>query len=109
MARFSQESQEDGTTVLSVGGEIDLAVARSSSVWPACLEQSNGIGLDLGEVTFIDSSGLGVLVRLRKEADAQSKPFSLVNTSPSVQRLLEVTGLGDIFSASAPPESTRGW
>ena len=65
-----------------------------------CLEQSSGIGLDLGDVTFIDSSGLGVLVRLRKEADAQSKPFSLVNVSPSVERLLEVTGLDDVFSPS---------
>lgn len=103
MARFSQEAQADGSTVLRVGGEIDLAVTEEFvTVAQSCLEESSGIGLDLGDVTFIDSSGLGVLVRLRKEAEAQSKPLSLVNTSPSVQRLLEVTGLGDIFSPSAP-------
>ncbi len=101
MARFSQDSQDDGTTVLSVAGEIDLAVAEDFvGVAQACLQQSQGITLDLGEVTFIDSSGLGVLVRLRKEAESQSKSFALTNVSSSVRRLLEVTGLDSTFSGS---------
>ena len=101
MARFAQELQGNGTTVLSVSGVIDLAVAEEFiGVARACLEQTSGIGLDLGEVTFIDSSGLGVLVRMRKEADQQSKSFTLVNLSPAVERLLEVTGLDNVFSSS---------
>ena len=98
MARFSQESQSDGTTVLSVAGEIDLAVTDDFvAVADACLAQASGIELDLGDVTFIDSSGLGVLVRVRKEADQQSKSFNLARVSPAVQRLLEVTGLDHVF------------
>lgn len=101
MARFSQELQADGSTVLNVAGEIDLAVAEEFvDVAKTCLDQTSGIGLDLGDVTFIDSSGLGVLVRLRKEADQQSKSFALVNLSPAVERLLEVTGLDNVFSSS---------
>lgn len=101
MARFSQEGQADGSTVLRVGGEIDLSVTDELvGVAQTCLQESRALDLDLGDVTFIDSSGLGVLVRLKKEADAQSKAFRLVNTSVSVQRLLEVTGLGHVFSAA---------
>lgn len=101
MARFAQEACEDGTTVLSIAGEVDLAVAEDFiGVAQTCLEQSKGIGLDLGRVTFMDSSGLGVLVRLRKEATQQSKSFALVNVSPSVERLLEVTGLDSVFYPS---------
>lgn len=101
MAHFAQEPQGNGTTVLSVSGEIDLAVADEfMGVARTCLELNGGIGLDLGQVTFMDSSGLGVLVRLRKEADGQSKSFTLVGVSPSVERLLEVTGLDNVFSSS---------
>jgi len=102
MARFSQEPQADGTSIVSVAGEIDLAVAEDFvGVAEACLRQGSGIQLDLGDVTFIDSSGLGVLVRLRKEAVEQDKTFRLANVSNSVERLLEVTGLDHVFYPSS--------
>lgn len=102
MARFSQDARDDGSSVLHVAGEIDLSVAEDFvAVAQACLEQSTGIDLDLADVTFIDSSGLGVLVRVRKEAEVQGKSFKLAEVSPSVQRLLEVTGLDSVFSPSS--------
>ncbi len=102
MARFSQETHEDGSAILSVAGEIDLAVTDEFVlVAQSCLKQGNGLSLDLGEVTFIDSSGLGVLVLMRKEAAEQDKTFRLANVSSSVERLLEVTGLDHVFYPSS--------
>ncbi len=101
MSHFSQEAHEDGSTILRISGEIDLAVAEELGVVAqACLQESTGIKLDLGEVTFIDSSGLGVLVRVHKDAVAKGKTFRLVSVSNSVERLLEVTGLDRVFYQS---------
>lgn len=98
MVEFRESSRSDGGCVLWVEGEVDLAVADEFlERGQGCLDQADVIELDLRGVTFIDSSGLGVLVRLRKEAAEKGKSLSLVNVSPATHRLLEITGLHSAF------------
>ena len=98
MAQFSQSTLDDGTAVLSVTGDVDLAEADAFvEAARECLARARGVDLDLSGVTFIDSSGLGALVRLRNDAAALAKPLHLANVSRSVDRLLQVTGLDDSF------------
>jgi len=52
--------------------------------------------LDLGEVTFIDSSGLSVLLLVNRERPT-SEPLTLRSPSPGVCRVLEITGLLEMF------------
>jgi anti-sigma B factor antagonist len=64
MADFRISRGEDGAAAtLHVAGEIDLAVAddlREAGL--SCLESNDpGVRVDLSEVTFIDSTGLGAL------------------------------------------------
>jgi anti-anti-sigma factor len=92
----------NGRGLLRIVGEIDLSVAdellREAL---AQLHGGNGLDLDLGGVTFLDSSGLGTLLRLRNEAENSSKSLSLFNVSASVMRLLEVTGLTGAFTVQS--------
>jgi anti-anti-sigma factor len=98
VVEFREGSRSDGGCVLWVEGELDLAVADEFlEKAKACLDRADAIELDLQGVSFIDSSGLGVLVRLRKEATEKGKAMSLVNVSPATHRLLEITGLHDTF------------
>ena len=48
--------------------------------------------LDVGEITFIDSSGLLALVQLSSQMNG-SAPLILSQVSPSVRRLLDIVGL----------------
>jgi len=48
--------------------------------------------LDVGEITFIDSSGLRALVQLSSQMNG-SAPLTLSQVSPSVRRLLDIVGL----------------
>jgi len=48
--------------------------------------------LDVGEITFIDSSGLRALLHLSQQMNG-SAPLVLSQVSPSVRRLLDVVGL----------------
>ena len=53
--------------------------------------------LDLGEVRFVDSSGLGTLVAIHRYADTAGSTFTLRRVPPQVQRLFEITRLHDLL------------
>jgi anti-sigma B factor antagonist len=91
-----------GDVVLALSGELDLA---ASAGWDASVSEALGqmptaITIDLGATTFVDSSGLRLLVLLTQRAQAVSTPFRLVNLPPPVVRLLEITGLTDLMNAA---------
>ena len=50
---------------------------------------------DLGDVEFIDSSGLRTLVTVHQQHEAAGSQLRLRNLSAAVARLLEITGLDD--------------
>jgi anti-anti-sigma factor len=55
--------------------------------------QANGrLVLDVGEITFIDSSGLRALLQLSQQMNGAA-PLVLSQVPPSVRRLLDVVGL----------------
>ncbi|TWD79757.1 anti-sigma B factor antagonist [Kribbella amoyensis] len=54
--------------------------------------------IDLAEVEFMDSSGLGVLVGAHKEAEAQGGSLELVNPHPRVTKILRITKLHKVLT-----------
>jgi anti-anti-sigma factor len=97
VAEFSEEVH-DGLCVIRVAGDIDLAAIDAFvEAVRSSLGRCEACKLDLGGVSFIDSSGLGTLVRLRKEADAQGTPLRLINVTETTARLLQLTGLTEVL------------
>jgi anti-anti-sigma factor len=79
-----------------LSGEFDMAA--TFTVEPALermLETPDLelITLDLSAVTFIDSVGLGVLVRFSREAEGRGTRLRIVPGPPDVQRVFDVAGL----------------
>jgi len=98
MAQFSEEVGGDGACVVRPAGELDLAaVEEFIDVVRGSLSRCSAVEIDLGDITFIDSSGLGALVRLRKEAEANEASLYLTKINPATDRLLRITGLIDFF------------
>jgi anti-anti-sigma factor len=56
--------------------------------------------VDASELSFIDSSAISELLRLREELAADGGSLKLVDVQPSVRRVLEITGLLDTFGVS---------
>jgi anti-anti-sigma factor len=90
-----------GCLSLPVVGEIDLHTvpdlerdATSALAGP----DVNTLALVLRGVTFIDSTGIGTLIRLRQAADEAGKNFVLRQPSESVRRVLRLTALVDDFT-----------
>jgi anti-sigma B factor antagonist len=89
--------------VLTVGlsGEIDLsAVEQIEPMVQSSMSDGQGyVVLDLASVSFIDSTGLRLLLRLKhRTEDAQLGSLLLGRISQPVRRLLDVTGLTERFA-----------
>lgn len=98
MTRFDERHDEDGGRVLAVTGDVEMSVVDEFVEQARRrLSEDEQLRVDLGDVSFIDSSGLGALVLLRNEAVAQAKSLSLLNVPPAIGRLLQLTGLRDAF------------
>jgi anti-anti-sigma factor len=102
MSEFTAEPHPEDPQVLLVSGELDLAAVNDfldrarSALGPA-----KPLELDLSGVTFIDSTGLGALVRLREEARAGGSDVVLAQVPRQVARILDITGLSEIFPDDA--------
>jgi anti-anti-sigma factor len=85
--------------VITVRGEVDLATAPEleSCVQQALVAAGDSVLLDLGGLTFIDSSGLRVLVALSNHARAKGAAISLRNVPRHAERVLDLTGLAEWF------------
>jgi anti-sigma B factor antagonist len=58
---------------------------------------TNRIVLDLSNVRFVDSAGLGSLFSLWREAQSKACDLEIVNLSPRVQKLVSLTRLDQVF------------
>jgi anti-anti-sigma factor len=82
-----------GIVVLALAGELDLTAAPAlrERLADARSAGPRGVVLDVGEVTFLDSSALRELLRAGAARGADGVPFMLVGVRPPVDRLLELT------------------
>jgi anti-sigma B factor antagonist len=94
------ESGQPGVQVLDVRGEIDVATSPElHEVLTTLLERGPELLIvNLTDVTFIDSTGLGVLVGAVRDMRVAGGDLRLVVTQPHIIRLLELTGLDEVFS-----------
>ena len=95
----------DGGVVVIASGEIDLASSpelRAALLAPDA--QAPNVVLDLREVTFIDSSGLGVIVGQQKRSQEDGYRFAVaVAAQSSVERILNLSGLVKVLDIVDDP------
>jgi anti-anti-sigma factor len=98
------EGRADGYT-LSVGGELDMATTRELIETVAQLV-GQGVApltLDLGALTFMDSTGLRGILAIRDLCEAERCELALTLGPRHVQRVFELTGTGDLLPFGSPP------
>jgi anti-sigma B factor antagonist len=97
-------SQElvNGTAVVTVRGEIDVASAPElrTLLHDVCGSDASTVAVDLRAVTFLDSSALGVLVGALRRCRENESDFRLIIDSPRLLRIFDITGLTSVFDIS---------
>ena len=101
---LSCRTEEDGSQVISVTGELDIATAEQAyayisdviDLWPA------PISVDLAGLTFCDASGLGALARVARHARQAGRQLELISVRPSLVKIMRITGLDRTFPELRP-------
>jgi anti-sigma B factor antagonist len=92
------------TATMSIGGEVDLLRAPAIATALRDLLATEGVQrvlLDLQEVSFMDSTGIQVLVAALHDATATGLTVTMTAVSAPVRRLLVLTGTNEAFGLTA--------
>jgi anti-sigma B factor antagonist len=92
--------QVDGVTILDCSGRITLgegSVQLRDAVRDLLSKGSKQILLNLGDVTYIDSSGIGELVSAFTTVRNQGGDLKLLNLTKKIHDLLQITKLYTVF------------
>lgn len=102
---------EPDRSVVRVYGEIDLAVRQNAGeLCNAVAERGVPLMIDAADVTFVDSAGMSVLVRMARDAEAGGYPVVLHNAPWMLKELLTITGVDRLlpFAEGEPTPDRPG-
>ncbi|MFI0433395.1 MAG: STAS domain-containing protein [Candidatus Nanopelagicales bacterium] len=102
-----QTSRVADADVVSVAGELDALAAPQLDDYLAALvaEQPTLLILDLSAVTFLDSTGLGVVIKALKHVREHGGEVAAVYTSPRVAKVFEITGIDQAMAVGESVEA----
>ena len=103
--RYEIESDQQGTTVLRLAGELDMATSPTLEKALHELQHRDvrEIVLDLRGLTFLDSMGLSALMKAHAAGQDGHRKVSFVRGGRSVQRVFAVTKMDERVEWVDPP------
>lgn len=94
---------------ICLNGELDLSAApeMQAELEPYVNQTGRTLILNLRNLDYIDSTGIGILIRMLKQRTAISSGFKLVDVTPKIKKLFDITGISqylDLEVAGIPHE-----
>jgi anti-sigma B factor antagonist len=95
--------------LVRVTGEVDLSWSQQvrKTILDA-LAKSKAVGVELSQVTYMDSSGIAALVEGFQTARAKGLKFGLVSASSPVRSVLALARLDKVFPMVDSAEAVKG-
>jgi anti-sigma B factor antagonist len=95
-------SKEGAQTVLALAGDLDVYTATHlrERLVDLIADTRPDLVIDLAELVFVDSTGLGTLVDGMKRVRQAGGTMALRSPTPSVQRVIDITGLSRVLPLS---------
>jgi len=102
---LSRRTGPDGSQVVSVAGELDIATAEQAYAYISEVIDSwpTTVSVDLSGLTFCDASGLGVLAKIARHARQAGRQLRLTSARPSLLKIIRLTGLDALFPELRSP------
>jgi anti-anti-sigma factor len=93
------KNQTGGKLVISLEGRLDTTTAPElqEQLIPE-FDRTKHIELDFKQLVYVSSAGLRVLLLGEKTAKAKGGAMSLVNVSPEIQEIFEMTGFSEVLT-----------
>lgn len=95
----SNFNSEDNTWIVNVGGELDVSTADKlkEQLHKLVDEKMINMRIDLKDLEYIDSTGLGVMIGVLKKLRVNDKEIYIANARNNVKKIFNITGLDKIF------------
>jgi len=89
-------------TIVHIGGEFDLEGAGEvrGALQPLIEQTDKRLTLNLGDLTYIDSTGIGILISVVKARHARNAPFDVESIPPQIRKLFDMTGITPFLEKS---------
>ncbi|AIF42390.1 STAS domain-containing protein [Virgibacillus sp. SK37] len=96
-------TNEAEKSIVSLSGEIDAYTAPQlkDAVLPLTKTPEHTMEIDLENVNYMDSTGLGVFISALKSTKEHGSKMKLVNIQDRVLRLFKITGLDEIMDINS--------
>ena len=92
---------------IALDGELDVYTASKfqDTLEPIKAEGTHDIKLDLSQLSYMDSTGLGIFVGTLKALDKNDKELYVIGASERIERLFDITGLKDLMNITEGDEA----
>jgi anti-sigma B factor antagonist len=93
--------------IIYLCGELDLSVAPilRAEMEPIVAQTQRALTLNLKDLQYIDSTGIGIMITMLKDREALKAPFSVKETPDKIRKLFDITGVTQFFIASTEKAS----
>ena len=97
---------KDGSSTVFLSGELDLSVAPEFRLVmePLVGDSNLNLVINLKDLKYIDSTGIGILLSILKARHGMSAQFIVEEVPPQIQKLFDMTGIAKFF---APKENSQ--
>jgi len=93
-AGITYEATPEGS-LITLWGEIDAALRdRASDAMAQVITHPGPVTIDVGQVTFIDSSGIAFILQVYMLGSEDGRPVVLQDPTSTLEDLLEMIGMG---------------
>jgi anti-sigma B factor antagonist len=91
-------SEQGATLILRIGGELDTASCRViEPTISDAVATATSVIIDLAELTFCDSSGVGLFISTHAKAMSDGTALAMRNVRPPVRLIFEITNLDAVI------------
>jgi anti-sigma B factor antagonist len=91
-----------GMVILSLAGELDISGAASlREELMAAVDSEAAVVCDLEHLTYLDSTGVSLLISTQKSLRSKGRDLVLIGPSQRVMKILEITGVATYFTIRA--------
>ncbi|MBB5326164.1 anti-anti-sigma factor [Anoxybacillus tepidamans] len=95
---FSYECVQDGQNVtVSFKGDLDIEVTETMEEIIKKLQPFQYVHINLGEVPFVDSTGIGLLIHLVDTLKQENKDVTISHIQPDVEEVFKIIQLKEIL------------
>jgi anti-sigma B factor antagonist len=93
------ETREDGTLILALAGRLDSTTAKQlEETLPERMQSEAKLVVDLGELQYVSSAGLRVILKAAKIAKSTGHRLALAALAPQVHEVFQVSGFSALFT-----------